>query len=112
MLIFPARANTFVPFDFSVPIALNASGPFKIIYGILAHVSTLLTFVGFPYKPFTAGNGGFKVGSPRFPSIEWIKAVSSPQTNAPAPYLIKISKLKSVPKIFLPINQFLLVLYY
>ena len=33
----------------------------------------------------SAGKGGFKVGSPRFPSIEWMRAVSSPQTNAPAP---------------------------
>ena len=36
-------------------------------------------------KPASAGKGGFKVGSPRFPSIEWISAVSSPHTNAPAP---------------------------
>ena len=36
------------------------------------------------------------------PSIERIKAVSSPQTNAPAPRRILISKSKPVPKIFLP----------
>ena len=70
LLILPAKANTFVPFDFSVPIEANASAPSKIITGILAHVSTLLTLVGLPNKPLTAGNGGFNVGSPREPSIE------------------------------------------
>ena len=48
-----------------------------------------------------AGNGGFVVGSPRWPSIEWMRAVSSPQTNAPAPSLISMSKQKSVPRMFL-----------
>ena len=49
-----------------------------------------------------AGNGGFVVGSPRWPSIEWMRAVSSPQTNAPAPSLISMSKQKSVPRMFFP----------
>src|SRR5665648_550025 len=86
LLTLPAKANTFVPLLFSVPTAENHSAPFKIIGGMLANVSTLLTHVGLPHSPFWAGNGGLTVGSPRVPSMEWIRAVSSPQTNAPAPY--------------------------
>ena len=41
-------------------------------------------------------------GSPRLPSIEVIRAVSSPQTNAPAPKRICKSKSKPESKIFLP----------
>ena len=48
LLILPASANTFVPFDFSVPILLYHSEPFRIIAGILANVSTLLTYLFVP----------------------------------------------------------------
>ena len=70
LLILPARANTLVPFDFSVPILANHFAPLSIIAGIAAKVSTLLTFVGFPSYPASAGKGGLTVGSPRSPSIE------------------------------------------
>ena len=62
----------------------------------------MLTIVGLLNKPDSAGNGGLTTGSPLLPSIDEIKAVSSPHTNAPAPYLIWISNEKLVPKIFLP----------
>ena len=48
LFILPARANTLVPLLFSEPIDVNQSGPFKIIGGTLAKVSTLLTLVGLP----------------------------------------------------------------
>ena len=85
--ILPPKAKTFVPFDFSVPTELNQSAPFKIIWHMLAYVSTLFKMVGLPNRPLTAGNGGRGRGSPRLPSIEVSRAVSSPQTNAPAPNL-------------------------
>ena len=85
LLILPASANTLVPFDFSVPMDENQSAPLRIMAGILANVSTLFTLVGLSRYPFTEGNGGLLAGSPRLPSMEWISAVSSPQTNAPAP---------------------------
>ena len=69
---------------------------------ILARVSTLLILVGLSNSPRTAGNGGLGLGSPRPPSIECISAVSSPQTNAPAPRRMKISKSKPEPKMFFP----------
>ena len=53
--------------------------------GTAASVSTLLIVVGMPKTPATAGNGGLIRGLPRFPSIEFIIAVSSPQMYAPAP---------------------------
>ena len=102
LLILPASAKTLVPFDVSLPIALNQEAPSKRIAGTFARVSTLLTHVGLSQRPLSAGNGGFVVGSPRCPSIEWIRAVSSPHTKAPAPYLISISKEKLVPIILSP----------
>ena len=48
LFIFPARAKTFVPGEFFVPIFLNMPSSSFIINGILANVSTLFTFVGFP----------------------------------------------------------------
>jgi hypothetical protein len=53
--ILPARANTFVPVLLLVPISLKASAPLLMIHGIRESVSTLLTSVGLPLKPFTAG---------------------------------------------------------
>ena len=41
--------------------------------------------MGLPHRPLSVGYGGRTRGWPRSPSIEWIRAVSSPQTNAPAP---------------------------
>ncbi len=102
--IFPERANTFVPFDDSVPTELNQSAPITRISATLARVSTLLIMVGLPNNPLTAGKGGRGRGIPRKPSILFIKAVSSPHTKAPAPILIFNSKLNLVPKIFLPNN--------
>jgi len=49
------------------------------IGGTAASVSTLLIVVGIPNTPNAAGNGGLIRGLPRFPSIEFISAVSSPQ---------------------------------
>jgi len=101
---FPERANTLVPLLVVVPIEANQSAPRDIISGIFDKVSTLLIIVGLRNKPLTAGNGGRGLGIPRFPSIEAIKAVSSPQTNAPAPIFNFMSKSIPVPKIFLPSN--------
>src|SRR5271157_3646255 len=53
--ILPARAKTFVPLLFSVPIAANQSGPLRMMTGMLAKVSTLLMRVGFPQSPEAAG---------------------------------------------------------
>jgi len=81
----PARAKTLVPLLCAVPRAANCSGPWRIIHGTTASVSTLLMSVGCPHKPASAGNGGRKRGIPRRPSMDAISAVSSPHTNAPAP---------------------------
>ena len=106
LCILPPKANTLVPFDFSVPILANHSAPFKIILGTLAQVSTLFRIVGFWNKPFNAGNGGRGLGSPRLPSIDVISAVSSPHTNAPAPNLRSISKSNPVPNMSFPNNPY------
>ena len=76
-----------------------------IAVGNIAHRFKILTavrIVGLRYRPLTAGNGGRGRGSPRLPSIEVIRAVSSPQTNAPAPRRSWMSKLKPVPKMSSP----------
>ena len=70
--------------------------------GTAAKVSVLLIVVGLPYKPKLAGNGGLKRGWPFLPSKDSSKAVSSPQIYAPQPGVACNSKLKSLPKIWLP----------
>jgi len=70
LFILPVRANTFVPLDLSVPMEENQLAPRVRTTGTLARVSTLLITVGLPQSPFIAGNGGFGLGIPRFPSID------------------------------------------
>ena len=60
-------------------IALYHAAPRWTMGGTAASVSTLLIVVGMPNTPRSAGNGGLMRGLPRFPSIELISAVSSPQ---------------------------------
>lgn len=57
----------------------------KQLTGATAIVSTLLTVVGQPKRPISAGNGGFRRGLPCLPSMDSMSAVSSPQMYAPAP---------------------------
>ena len=73
-----------------------------MIAGTDAIDSTLLTTVGFAYKPAIAGNGGRNLGWPRKPSSESSKAVSSPQIYAPAPTCKTNSRSKPLPRIFFP----------
>ena len=80
---FPARAKTLVPPLFWVPMRRNQSAPYSRTTATLANVSTLLITVGLPHRPLSVGKGGRIRGWPRSPSIEWIRAVSSPHTNAP-----------------------------
>ena len=98
----PVRANTFVPLESAVPMLENHSAPLVRITGMLAQVSTLLMMVGQPHSPLMAGKGGFGVGIPRSPSMERRRAVSSPQTKAPAPRRISMSKSKPEPRMSLP----------
>jgi hypothetical protein len=70
--------------------------------GTLAHVSTLLMAVGIPSMPRSTGYGGRCRGSPTFPSMDRISAVSSPQTNAPAPLTSSMSKENPVPRMSSP----------
>jgi len=80
----PDSAKTFVPLLPWVPIEANQSAPRSRISGRFASISTLLMTMGLPKRPLAAGKGGRGRGIPRFPSMLWIRVVSSPQTNAPA----------------------------
>ncbi len=71
------------------PVGALADDP-----GMVASVSTLLSTEGLPHRPFWAGNGGRGRGSPRLPSMEVMSAVSSPQTKAPEPWAMWMSKLE------------------
>merc|ERR1712107_281703 len=65
-----------------VPGAAHAGEPVSPLLqmvGATATVSTLVTVVGQPKTPTSAGNGGFRRGLPCLPSRLSIKAVSSPQ---------------------------------
>src|SRR5881392_3357977 len=83
----PHTENSLVPVLFGLErdIFLYHAGPFVTMGGTAASVSTLLIVVGRPNNPAAAGNGGLMRGFPRLPSIELIRAVSSPQMYAPAP---------------------------
>lgn len=111
-ITFPPSANTFVPFDLSVPMLAYHFAPFNIIFVIFAYVSTLFISVGFFHSPTFAGNGGFSLGLPDLPSIDSRSAVSSPHTNAPAPSLISISNENLVPQIFSPEYSVFSCLFY
>jgi len=89
----PEILNIFVPGHFSSPISLNHAGPLLRIPGRLARVSTLFTTVGCPRYPVREGKGGLDEGIPLRPSRLAIRAVSSPQTNAPGPFLRDICRL-------------------
>jgi hypothetical protein len=78
------------------------SPPLRMIGATLAKVSTLLISVGRRHTPDTAGYGGRGEGVPRPPCTEAISAVSSPQTNAPAPRRISTWKLNGVSAISAP----------
>jgi len=91
-----------VPLLSSVPTEAYFSGPSSRTIGTLARVSTLLMHVGFPSRPDWTGKGGLGLGIPLFPSIEASRAVSSPQTKAPAPSLIFTSNEKPVSRMFSP----------
>ncbi len=102
LVTLPERAKTLVPLLFSVPMAANHSQPLRMMWRMVARVSTLLITEGLPHSPLTAGKGGLGRGWPRRPSTEAMSAVSSPQTKAPAPMRSSTSKLKEVSKMFLP----------
>jgi hypothetical protein len=78
----------------AVPTEPNHAAPRRTTPGTFARVSTFLMTVGLPNSPLTAGNGGLGLGIPRRPSMLWMSAVSSPQTNAPAPCLTTMSSKK------------------
>ena len=98
----PVRAKAFVPELPSVPTDLNQSAPFLMMSGTLANVSTLFRQVGLPYRPLSTERGGFVRGMPRLPSMDAVMAEPSPQTNAPAPQLMCIWKLKPLPRMLSP----------
>ena len=73
-----------------------------MIRGTFDNVPTLFITVGFSNRPLTAGKGGLGLGFPLFCSKDANNAVSSPQTNAPEPRKISISKSNDVSRIFFP----------
>ena len=89
-----------VPVDRLTPILAYSSPPICTMCGTVDSVSTLLTTVGFAYRPSIAGNGGLSRGMPRSPSSDSSSAVSSPQMYAPAPRCTTISRSKPEPRMF------------
>src|SRR5947199_10341697 len=81
----PTREKTLVPELFGLPTPVNQGPPSMTMGAMLYQVSTLLMLVGLLQRPLWAGNGGRGRGRPACPSREAMRAVSSPQTTAPAP---------------------------
>ena len=70
--------------------------------GMFASVSMLLTTVGRPCTPRSAGNGGRADTVPRRPCRQASSAVSSPTTYEPAPSTTVTSKSKPEPRMSVP----------
>lgn len=66
--------NNFVPLFLSRPNEANQVPPRRHIVGATATVSTLVTVVGQPNRPISAGNGGLRRGLPCLPSNDSIRA--------------------------------------
>src|SRR5579885_849714 len=82
LLVFNESATTekiLVPPLLGLPSSANHLPPLSMMLGTEAKVSVLLTVVGRPKAPYTAGNGGLKRGMPFLPSSDSSSAVSSPQ---------------------------------
>ena len=89
----PVSAKALVPGLFSVPIVRNQPLPRRMMTGTHAKVSTLLRIVGLAHRPCSTVRGGLTRGMPRRPSMAAVRALPSPQTNAPAPRLMRRWKL-------------------
>src|SRR5258708_12640066 len=63
----PLTVTMRVPFAFSVPRLAYSAPPWRMIQGTVGRVSTLLTAVGSPQAPLTAGEGGRGRGWARLP---------------------------------------------
>ena len=87
-----------VPVERLTPSLAYSSPPIRMMCGTVDSVSTLLTTVGFAYRPAIAGNGGRMRGMPRSPSSDSSSAVSSPQMYAPAPRCTTMSQSKPEPR--------------
>merc|ERR1711963_1163704 len=79
LFTWPEMLNSLEPEFLVRPMLANQSPPLLQMVGATATVSTLVTVVGQPKTPTSAGNGGFRRGLPCSPSRLSIKAVSSPQ---------------------------------
>lgn len=79
LLTWPEIQKSFVPLLFGLPNEENHEAPLLMIVGQTATVSTLVTVVGQLKTPLLAGNGGFSLGLPTFPSKLSIKPVYYPQ---------------------------------
>ena len=85
LLTWPEIQNSLVPLLLGLPKEANHEAPLLMIVGQTATVSTFVTVVGQLKTPLLAGNGGFSLGFPGFPSILSMRPVYSPQIYAPAP---------------------------
>eukprot|EP00919_Chromeraceae_sp_WS-2016_P072841 GHVR01172180.1.p1 GENE.GHVR01172180.1~~GHVR01172180.1.p1 ORF type:complete len:161 (+),score=8.77 GHVR01172180.1:1348-1830(+) len=79
LLTCPEIQNSFVPRLFGLPKDENQEAPRLMMVGQTATVYTFVTVVGQLNTPLLAGNGGFSLGFPGFPSRLSINPVSSPQ---------------------------------
>src|SRR5258708_13155531 len=81
----PLTVTMRVPFAFSVPRLAYSAPPWRMIHGTVDRVSTLLTAVGSPQAPLTAGDGGRGRGCAPFPSSAPGRALSPPDMYARSP---------------------------
>src|SRR4030043_446204 len=100
--MFPDKDISFVPLLPFVPMLAYQSDPILIIRGTLAQVSTLFRLLGLSQIPQTEVRMYLGLGSGLFPSIDFINALDSPETNIPTSRCTSTVKSKPEPRIFLP----------
>ena len=85
-----------------MPVSVNHSAPLAMIGGDVVPGLDVVDVGGLAPESLSApGTADAADGRPALPSSEAISAVSSPQTNAPAPSTISMSNLKPRPRILL-----------
>src|SRR5260370_10123373 len=81
----PLTVSRRVPGDFSVPSLAYSAPPMLMIVGTVASVSTLLSSVGRPHAPLTAGHGGRQRRARPLPPNDSSRPRLSPPTYRPSP---------------------------
>ena len=84
-----------MPGLFALPVSVNQAGALADDRRDVVPGLDVVDVRRLAVEPFWAGNGGRGRGRPEWPSSDAMSAVSSPQTNAPAPSTVSMSNVEA-----------------